>query len=297
MQKFYQFIKQVYDEYVKDDCPRLAASLAYYTLFSLPPLLLVLIAFVGLVFDPEDVRGKLADQFQQLLGDEGAKEVRHLIAQAEQPGVSGWASVVGVLLALFGATNAVLELQTALNRVWDVQPDPAQNSVYAYVVKRLTSLAMLIGLAFLLMVSLTVDAILTGFHRAVEAYFQGAMPSGLMLTLNQLLFWCVLTLLFAGIFKVLPDVHLTWRQVIVGALFTALLFIFGKFLIGMYLSSGAATSAFGAAGALVILLIWIYYSSLLVLLGAEFTQVWSRRLGEKLTPEAGSKLGDTKHRE
>ena len=259
-----------------DNVPRLGASLAYYTLFALSPVLLVATAIAGLVFGADAVRGEIVSQIQGLVGHQGAQAVQAMLENAAKPSASIPATIIGLVTLFLGATGAFLELQTALNAIWRVKPRPGAN-VRAFVVQRLISFGLVVGVGFLLLVSLLVSAALAALSRylgellpALTAFWEAA---------NVLVSLFVITLLFAMVYKILPDVRLRWRDVWVGALVTAGFFSIGKQLIGLYLGTSSVGSSYGAAGSVVVLLIWVYYSAQVVLLGAEFTRFYVERFG------------------
>ena len=281
-------LKESWQDFGKDDCQRLAAALSYYTVFSLPPLLVVLIAIAGLLWDANQVRGAIEGQFGALLGAEGASQVRTIIQSADRPDVNRpLAAIVGVVALLFGATGAFMSLQGALDRAWSVQPDPAKGGIRNFVTKRILSLGMVVGVAFLLLVSLAVSTALAAAGDAIVGDRTGALAT-VLVVLNFVVSFAVITGLFAALFKVLPDAEVAWRDVWVGAAFTAFLFVVGKFLLGYYLGRNDPGSAFGAAGALALMLVWVYYAAMIVLFGAEFTEAWSRRFGRGIVPEPGA---------
>jgi membrane protein len=257
-----------------DNVPRLGASLAYYTLFALSPVLLVATAIAGLVFGPEAVRGEIVGQIQGLVGHQGAQAVQAMLESAARPSASIPATIIGLVTLFLGATGAFLELQTALNAIWRVKPRPGA-SVRDFVVQRLISFGLVVGVGFLLLVSLLVSAGLAGLSR----YLGQLLPTltALWEAANVLVSLFVITLLFAMVYKILPDVRLRWRDVWVGALVTAGFFSVGKQLIGLYLGTSSVGSSYGAAGSVVVLLIWVYYSAQVVLLGAEFTRFYVER--------------------
>jgi membrane protein len=282
-------LKRTVSEFVEDECPRMAAALSYYTVFSLPALLVLILLIAGALWDPQDVRGGLAAQIDAVMGPATAEQLRGILDEAEQPvGGRSIAAVLGIVALLFGATGAFIELQAALNRAWNVEPDPEQGGIRGFVSKRLLSIGMVLSIAFLLLVSLVLSALLATFGDAAGALLPGEVSEALLVVLNFGLSFLVITLLFAAMFKVLPDAQIAWRDVWVGALATTLLFLVGKFLIGLYLGQSNPGEAFGAAGSLAILLVWIYYSAMILLLGAEFTQVWANERGEGVEPEEGA---------
>jgi membrane protein len=276
-------------DFLDDDCMTRAAALSYYTVFSLPPLLILILLLAGTLLDPNDVRGGLESQIDALMGPAGGDQVRTMLTHAERPGGGLFPTLIGIGALLFGATGAFSQLQSALNRVWEVEPDPHQGGLKTFLFKRLLSFGMILTVAFLLLVSLAVSAALAAFGSALESFLPEGVSAPLLQALNLVLSLAVITLLFAAIFKVLPDATVAWRDVWVGAAVTAVLFTVGKFLIGLYLGTSNPGEAYGAAGSLALLLLWIYYSSIIMLFGAEFTQAWAETHGRAVTPEQGAR--------
>lgn len=273
----YRLIVRTVLEFIHDECQRIAAALAFYTVLSLPAILFFLIATAGLVFDPHDVRGEIAEQTERLWGDSGAEMLRTIIAHAEQPGQGTNSWLIGIALILFGATGAVAELQSAMNVVWNVHPTAGRGGFLGFLVNRLLSLALLLVAAALLIASLVVDAFLAASTSWLAPHLPVAIPAESYALLNLGVSLLCLAILFAVIFKWFPETRVAWDDVAVGAIVTAIFFVAGKSAIGYYLGNSAVATPFGAAGALVAILIWIYYSMLVLLAGAEFTQAWSRR--------------------
>ncbi len=283
-----KILKRSLLEFVDDECTTMAAALSYYTIFSLPPLLLLLLLLVGAVMDPHDVRGALETQLQQLMGPAAGTQIRTILMHAEQPGGGLVPTLVGLAALLFGATSAFAQLQSALNQAWAVTPDPKQGGVRNFVVKRIFSFGMVLAVAFLLLVSLVLSAFLSGVGDRLMAFLPAWMSDTGAQWLNQIVSFVVITALFGAIFRILPDARVAWRDVWVGAAVTALLFVIGKFLIGFYLGQSDPGEAFGAAGSLAVMLLWIYYSSLILLFGAEFTEAWAEQRGGGVKAEPGA---------
>ncbi|HEX6106585.1 MAG TPA: YihY/virulence factor BrkB family protein [Gemmatimonadales bacterium] len=282
-------LKQSVREFVDDDAPTMAAALSYYTVFSLPPLLVLLLMLLGAVFDPQDIQGTVESQITQLMGPEGGDQVRTIIANADRPGSGNIiATVLSLVALILGATGVFGQLQAALNRAWEVAPDPDQGGFKSFLMKRVFSLGMVLALAFVLLVSLVLSATLSAFGDSLVQFLPEGLSQPLLQAINFAISFGVITVLFAAIFKVLPDATMAWRDVWVGAAVTALLFVVGKFLLGLYLGRSNPGEAFGAAGALAVMLVWIYYSSMIVFLGAEFTQAWANRRGQGIRPEKGA---------
>jgi membrane protein len=259
-----------------DNVPRLGASLAYYTLFALAPILLVAIAMAGLVFGAEAVRGEIVGQLQGLMGKDGAQAVQAMLEGAAKPASSKLATAVGLFTLFLGSTGAFLELQTALDGIWRVKPKPSVG-IRTLLLPRLISFGLVVAVGFLLLVSLLVSAALAALDRFMGNAFPGLTV--IWQAANVLVSLGVVTLLFAMVYKVLPDVDLRWRDVWVGGLVTAGLFSIGKQLIGLYLGHSTLASSYGAAGSVIVLLLWVYYSAQVVLLGAEFTRFYVERFG------------------
>jgi membrane protein len=277
--------KTTFKDFSDDEATWKAAALAYYTVFALPPLLLLMLQVASAIWDPDQVRRTLTGEFESMMGRDVANQIQTMIQSAEQKASgSGMRVVLSVAGLIFGATGAFVALQSALNRAWEVKPDPKQGGIRQFITKRMLSLGMVLGMAFLLLVSLALTSALSA---AGGALF-GGMPKWLGLALNFVLSFGVITLLFAGMFKVLPDAKIAWNDVWVGATVTAVLFVLGKFLIGLYIGRSDPGSAFGAAGSLAVLLVWIYYAAVIVLLGAEFTQAWVKHKGRTIEPEEGA---------
>lgn len=282
-------LKDTFKDFAEDECPRLAAALSYYTIFSLPPLLVLLLLLLGVFMDPADVRGLLQGQVGGLLGPAGSQEVAAMLENADQPDFSrGPVALISVLGLLFGAGGAFLQLQGALNRIWEVQPDPAGGGVRRMIGQRVASFGMVLTLAFLLIVSLVISALLSAFGGQLAGLLPGGLSGVALELINTAISLAVLTGLFALLFQYVPDAEIEWRDVWIGAFATAVLFTVGKYVLGLYLGRSNPGSAFGAAGALAVLLVWIYYSGLILFLGAEFTQQWARRRGGSVRPAEGA---------
>jgi membrane protein len=277
-------LKQTFSEWLEDKAPQLGAALAYYTVFSLAPLVLVLLAIVGVIFrnDPGGAWNKITEQMSYFLDKSAVDVVQNIAQKAAQPNKSALATIIGVLLALFGASGVFGQLQDALNTIWGVKAKPGAG-IGGFLRSRFLSFAMVGGVCFLLLVSLTLESVLKGFSH----YVQSVLPGGMVIALA--VYWIfdlgVVILLFAIIFKYLPDAKIQWRDVWIGALLTAIFFAIGKWALGLYLGSGKAASAYGAASSLITLLLWVYYSSQILLFGAEFTQVYAQRAGRSIQPD------------
>lgn len=281
---FWSLLKQSFAEWQRDKVARLAAALAYYTAFALAPVLVIVIAIASFLFEQSTVQGRIIDQLQSLLGKDGAEMVREMLVSAQsQDSNSFLATVVGVALLILGASGLFIQLQDALNTVWNVEARTDQG-IWRLIRDRLLSFGMVLVIGFLLMVSLLLSAALTAVSGLVGS---GGLP-GLDVVwqiANAILSFGIITLLFGLIYKILPDAKIGWSDVWIGAAITALLFTIGKWLIGLYIGNSSAASAYGAAGSFVVLLLWIYYSAQILLFGAEFTQVYANRFGSRIQPD------------
>jgi len=268
-------LKELAREYWSNRPMELAAALSYYTLLSLAPLVLMVVAVAGLVFDRSTVEGRMVTEMRLLVGTEGSEVVQTVLRHARDREKGALSVAIGTAVLLFGATTVFVQLQSSLNRIWKVDERPQSSVLWVFVKERLLSLAMVLAIGFLLLVSLVVSAAVAAFG---ETALGGLTDAALVLQgLNALVSLTVVTLLFATIFKVLPDVTVAWRDVWVGAIITAVLFSLGKSLIGLYLGRASIGSPYGAAGSLVVMTVWVFYASLIVFFGAELTYVRSKR--------------------
>ena len=277
-----ELVKETFREWSEDKASRLAAALAYYTIFSIPPLLLIAIAIAGQVFGTETAQAELSNQIEQLVGSTAADAIEQMLENASRPGGGLIATIVGIATLLFGASGVFGQLQEAMNTIWEVAPRP-DRGIMGTIKDRFLSFTMVLGIGFLLLVSLVLSAALA----LLGNFLEGLVPGGTVIVMrivNLAISLGIMTLLFALIFKVIPDVEIEWRDVWVGALVTAVLFTLGKEAIGWYMGRFAPGSTYGAAGSLVVLLLWVYYSAQILFLGAEFTQVYARRYGSRIRP-------------
>jgi len=279
----WELVKATFTQWSEEKPFQLAAALAYYTLFSLAPLLIIVIAIAGLVFGHDAAQNRIVSTLQGVVGPEGAHAIQGLIQQASRPSSGILAVLIGIVTLLIGAGGVVGQLQNSLNTIWGVEPKPGRG-LLGLVRDRFVSFGMVLGIGFLLLVSLVVSAGLA----AVIQVIGGVLPGGAVVWhgVELLVSFGLITVLFALIYKVLPDVRLAWRDVWIGAAMTSLLFTLGKFLLGLYLGRKGVTSAYGAAGSLVLVLLWVYYSALIVFFGAEFTQVYANAYGAGVRPDA-----------
>jgi membrane protein len=286
--QIWELIKETFVQWEDDQASRLAASLALYTLLSIAPLIVVSIAVAGVFFGDEAARGELSHQLAGVVGEQAGRAIEALVDNAHAPSAGLVGSIVGIAVLLFGASGVFGELQVALNQIWNVKQRPGRG-MRGVLRDRFFSFTMVMGVAFLLLVSLVVSAALT----TVTTHFEHWLPwATLWEVLNALVGLAVSTLLFALIFKVVPDAKIAWRDVWVGAFVTACCFSLGKGALAWYVGRSATVSPFGAAGSLVALTVWVYYSAQILFLGAEFAQVYATRLGRRIEPTKNAMLAD-----
>jgi membrane protein len=276
-------LKESAQGFVNDDGLRLSAALAYYSAFSLAPLLLIVLSIAGAVFGDDAVRGMLYDEIHRDLGRSGAEVLEDMVAHARDPQQSLVMSLVGLVVLLFGATGLFGQLQAALNTIWNVPPRESFG-VGHYMKSHFLSFTMVLGTGFLLLVSMVISTLLNAVSARMGEIAN--LPAPLWAVVGGFISFTLITLLFAAIFKVLPDVIIRWRDVWTGAIFTSGLFAIGKSAIGWYLGREAMASSYGSAGAVIVILSWLYYSSAILLFGAEFTQVQARAAGRDIVGRA-----------
>jgi membrane protein len=279
--RIFTLLKDTAVEWSDDEAPQKAAALAYYTLLSTAPLVLFSIALAGLLYGEDAARGQVTDQLASVVGPQAADAIKGVAGSAHRSNAGVLSSIVGFAVLIFGASGVFGELQSALNAIWGVKPKPGRG--WKGILRdRFFSFTMVLGVAFVLLVSLVLSAALS----ALGSYFSNALPGGEVVwqILNAVISLAVITGLFGLIFRVIPDIEIRWRDVWVGALVTALLFTLGKLVLGLYLGKSSFTSSYGAAGSLVALVVWVYYASQIVFLGAEFTQVYARIFGAPIRP-------------
>ena len=292
--QLWPLLKEAASDWSHDKAPRLGAALAYYTVFSIVPLLVLFIAIIGLVFGQEAAQTTIMDQISTLIGERGAATIKEMIQKADEPATGIVSSSIAVLTLLFGAAGFFGQLKDALDTVWGIEPKEGRG-ILGYIKDNLLSVVTVFGTGFLLLVSLIISAALA----VVGKWFDNLLPlpEVALQGLNVLLSFLIITGLFALIFKVLPDAHIAWPDVWMGAAITSALFTVGKFAIGLYLGKSNVATGFGAAGSLVIVLVWVYYSAQILLYGAEFTQVYANRMGQRIQPTAEANVVDIKKAE
>ncbi|MAD77408.1 MAG: ribonuclease BN [Rheinheimera sp.] len=261
-----------------------AAALAFFTVFSIAPILVVVVAVVGLIIGESAVQGQLFTQLESTLGPQAASVVQTAVvnSQIDQSGI--WPALIGIVATIVGATTVFAQMQQSLNQIWDVAPRPSKNNLLLYLKSRLLSLTIILAIGFIMLVSLLLSVVL----RSVMAYAEGwlPVPGWMLVGMELVLSLLVITLLFAAMFKILPDVLLSWRDVLLGAFITAILFTVGRSLISIYLAYTATASAYGAAGSLALLLLWVNYSSMILLFGASFTRAHLEGRGKPIRPKS-----------
>jgi membrane protein len=286
LQDFYRILKTAFWQWYEEKTFLLGAALAFYTAFSIAPVALIAVSVAGLVFSRETAWERMSEEVNRVAGPRIAQAIREIAQQTQESGAGLVGTAVSLAMLLVGATTVFAQLQAALNAIWGVRPKRGRG-VMGMLRDRVLSFSVVLGIGFLLLVSLVASAALSSLEQLMTP---AEMPGGVLLwqAINWFLSFALVTLLFAMIFKVLPDVEVAWEDVWVGAALTALLFAVGKYLLGMYLGQSAIVSAYGAAGSFVVLLLWVYYSSQLLLFGAEFTQTYARRSGKPLVPAANA---------
>jgi membrane protein len=279
----FNLAKETITDFTESNPSVFAASISYYTLLSLPSLLVLIISSASVLLDQEAASGKLYQQIQGLVGPKSADAIQDIVQNVNQSGGTTLATVLSILTLMLSATTVLMTLQNALNHIWGVKVQAKSKWWLKTILDRVFSMAMVVSLGFLLAVSLLMDTVIS----AIQDYLEGLLGETsvyLIWIANNVISLGIATLVFAMIFKILPDVKLRWKDVWAGALFTTILFVIGKFLIGLYLGNSSLTDTYGAAGSVVVILIWVYYSATIVLFGAECTQVYARRMGNGIQP-------------
>jgi membrane protein len=299
--KFLKVLYKTIKKFLDDEPLEYASSIAFYTIFSLPAILMIAVYVASITFDDEVVRQNLIAQIQKLMGEQSANAVNRVLNNVNNVGDNLWTQIFGIGVLIFSGTTVFVTLQNGLNRIWKIKPKSNKEAL-SFLINRLLSLAMVISIGFLLLVSLVIDTLVAALNNVITELLSGyayiiiaAVNTGISIT--------IVALIFAMIFKYLPDAKIKWRDVWMGAFVTTILFTLGKFLIGFYLSQSPISTTYGAAGSLVLLLVWVYYSSIILLFGAEFTYVFSIERGEKVIPKSHAvlvkqvELGDIQEKE
>ena len=286
--KIGQLLKETFQEWQADKASRIAAALAYYTVFSISPLLVIAVAIAGTIFGGQEAQTEITSRLTDLVGQDAAKPILQGLNNMSQPTTIGFASLISVGVLILGASGIFAQLQDALNTVWKVTPQPGQG-VLPFLRKRLSSFLMVLAIGLLLIISLVLSAVIATLDRLQTDQIPGSAI--LWENIDFIASFGVLTFMFCLMFKYVPDVKIAWKDVFVGSIITTLLFLFGKFLLGVYINKGSLGSAYGAAGSLIIFLAWVYYTAQIILFGAEFTQVYARMYGSKIRPRRHSQIG------
>lgn len=284
LKEIWSFTKEMFSAFTKDNVFSLAAALAYYTIFSLAPILLIVITIVGFFFGEEAMRGEIYGELSGMMGEQAAKQAQEMVENANARESGTLATIISIVTLIFGATGVFNELKSSLNNIWGVKSKP-KNGIWGMVKDRLLSFGMVLSIGFILLVALVINAVVA----MAGSYFSAVLPEVgevVLQIFNVLLSVGVSTFLFAVLFKGLPDVNIKYSDVWKGALFTAILFSVGKLLIGLYIGQSDIGGTYGAAGSMVVILVWVYYSALILFLGAEFTAVYADRYGAHLRPSA-----------
>jgi membrane protein len=279
---FWGVLKNCFKGFSEDKVTKLSASLAYYTIFSLGPLLIVILYLCSIFFGREAVQGSIYGQMESFVGHDAALQLQDIIKNATISGKGTVAAIIGVITLLIGATSVFAEIQDSINMIWGLKPKP-KTGWWKLVQNRLLSFGVIGSLGFLLLVSLGVTALVEGLSNRLKAHFPD-ITIVVFYIINLIITFGVVTALFAVIFKVLPDAKIKWRDVLAGSIATALLFMLGKFGISFYISKSNVGGTYGTAGSLVVLLVWIYYSSIILYFGAEFTKAWAVKYGSEIHP-------------
>jgi membrane protein len=280
--KVWYLLKESFKDFMDDNVPKLAASLSYFTIFSLPPLLIIIIYLCGIFFGEEAVRGEIFGQINGLVGNEAALQIQETIKNVHLSDNNGFAATIGIITLLLGASGVFAEIQDSINFIWGLKAKPKKGLV-KFLKNRLMSFSMIGSMGFLLLVGLIINSIMDVMSKRLESYFPHITIS-LFYVLNLAVVFMIITLLFTVIFRTLPDGKVAYKDGIIGAATTALLFMAGKFAIGAYLGSSSVASTYGVAGSLIVILLWVYYSAIILYFGAEFTKVYALAFGKKIIP-------------
>lgn len=280
---FFKLMKTVVLESLDDNILKLSAALAYYTIFSLVPMLIIVIWISGIFYDPSLVQGEVLTRMNQLLGPEAVKQIQEVIMNTKFDEGSGWAKALSIVTLILTATGIFTEIQDSINTIWGLKAKPNKGFL-KLIFNRLWSFSLLISVGFVLIVSLLVNALISELTSRVQYYFP-YIPVFLFYIINQVIIFSVLSFLFATIFKVLPDAKIKWKDVLAGAIITSVFFMGGKYLIGFYLEENATITAYGSAGSVIVILLWVYFSAVILFFGAEFTQAYLKLKGRNIEPD------------
>jgi len=279
----WQVLKQSGSEFIDDKVLKLSAALSYYTIFSIAPMLIIIIFLCDLFLSQESIEGSIYTQIRSMVGDEATIQIQSMIKNASLSGDVSWATIVGVVTLVIGATGVFAEIQDSINFIWKLKAKPKKSGILKMILNRLLSFSLVISMGFILLVSLALNGVMEVLNHRLLSVFPEIEYFTLYVA-NLAITFLVITSLFAIIFKVLPDARIRWKDVLVGAIATAVLFMIGKFAIGYYLGASKVSSAYGAAGSIVIILLWVYYSAAILYFGAVFTRVWVQHFGSRIYP-------------
>lgn len=280
----WNLLKSTYNEFDNDNALKLSASLSYYTIFSLPPLLIIIMSFFSIFFGREAVTGKFFGQINGMVGNEAAFQIQETIKNIELTDSNMFAAVFGGIMLLIGASGVFAEIQSSINYIWGLKAKP-DKGLMKFIKNRLMSFSMIASVGFLLLVSLMVNTVMDVISTHLLVYFPDSTIY-FFYVLNILILFATTTMLFSIIFKTLPDGYIVWKDALIGSGFTSFFFMIGKFAIGFYLGNSTVATAYGAAGSLIIILIWVYYSAIILYFGAEFTKVYANAHGDKIIPNS-----------
>ncbi|HRO41874.1 MAG TPA: YihY/virulence factor BrkB family protein [Flavipsychrobacter sp.] len=279
---YFRLLKEAASEFSTDNVIKLSASLAYYTVFSIGPLLLVIISFTGLFFEQEKITGSIYQQMNNFIGPQGADQVLSIIRQMQQQNAAAKFSIIGIVLLIFGATGVFVDIQDSINYIWSIRAKPKKGWL-KFLKNRMLSFSLIVGVGFLLIASLLINTITDLLTDRLQQIFVDEAVIFFKI-LNIVILFLITSILFTVIYKVLPDAYIHWKDALFGATFTALLFLAGRFLIGIYLSKSEIANTYGAAASIIIILSWVYYSSIILYFGAEFTKVYALSKGRAIRP-------------
>lgn len=280
---YLNLLKKSFTSFIEDNAFKLSASLSYYTVFSLGPVLIIIISLAGAIYGQEAVQGKIYNQIGGLLGPKAAIQIQEIIKNTYQNGDSTMGTIIGIVLLIIGSTGVFIEMQDSINYVWSVKAKPKKGWM-RLIRNRLLSFSLIVSMGFILLVSLIVSALLSSLSDVIQRYFSDSLIFVFHLV-NFIVVLGVVSFLFAVIFKILPDAHIKWKDAFIGAAFTAILFLLGKTGINFYISKSDLGNTFGAAASIVIILTWVYYSSLILYFGAEFTKLYALEMGDGIKPD------------
>ncbi len=278
----FSVVKQTFNAFMDDRGLKLSAALAYYTIFSLAPMLIVLIAITGIFYGQDAMEGKVFGQLKGFIGSQSAAQIQDILKQMQLSGKSTFAVITGVVTLILGASGVFIEIQDSINMIWKVKATPKKGWL-KLITNRVLSLSMIGSLGFLLIVSLVVNGLVDAFSSRLSRF----LPDGTLIlfdVVNLGVIFIVLVVLFSVIYKILPDVEMSWKDVRAGAMFTSLLFMLGKYIIGLYVQNSDIASVYGAAGSFLVVIVWVYYSAAILYFGAEFTQAWAIKAGSRIRP-------------